>query len=42
MDYRLSTDMNWYSDLWVQYVLNQFSDVVMNIYKNRLEHRSIA
>ncbi len=42
MDYRLSTDMNWYSDLWVQYVLNQFSDVVMNIYKNRLEHRSIV
>lgn len=37
IDYRLSTEMNWYSDLWVQYVLKEFSDVVLHIYKNRLE-----
>lgn len=41
IDYRLSTDMNWYSDLWAQYVLNQFSDVVIDIYKNRLESEPI-
>ena len=37
IDYRLSTEINWYSNLWVRYVLNEFSDVVLHIYKNRLE-----
>src|SRR5699024_334914 len=34
IDYRLSTEINWYSNLWVRYVLNEFSDVVLHIYKN--------
>jgi len=38
IDYRLSTEVNWYADLWVRYVLNEFSDVVLHIYKNRLEN----
>ena len=37
IDYRLSTEVNWYADLWTRYVLNEFSDVVLNIYKCRLE-----
>lgn len=37
IDYRLSTEYNWYSRLWVHYVLNEFSDVVMQIHKQRLE-----
>jgi len=37
IDYRLSTEYNWYSRLWVNYVLNEFSDVVMQIHKQRLE-----
>ncbi len=37
IDYRLSTEVNWYADLWTRYVLNEFSDVVLNIYKRRLE-----
>ena len=40
IDYRLSTELNFYSDLWVQYVLNEFSDVVLNIYKHRLEKKT--
>ena len=39
IDYRLSTEYNWYSKLWVNYVLNEFSDVVMQIHKQRLEHK---
>lgn len=42
IDYKLSTEYNWYSKIWANYVLNQFSDVVMNIHKNRLEHKSTA
>lgn len=38
IDYRLSTEVNWYADLWTRYVLKEFSDVVLNIYKYRLEH----
>lgn len=37
IDYRVSTEFNWYSKLWVNYVLGEFSDVVMTIHKNRLE-----
>jgi len=37
IDYRLSTEYNWYSRLWTNYILNEFSDVVMNIHKQRLE-----
>ena len=37
IDYRLSTEVNWYADVWTGYVLNEFSDVVLNIYKRRLE-----
>lgn len=37
IDYRLSTEYNWYSQLWVNYILGEFSDVVMNIHKQRLE-----
>ena len=37
IDYRLSTELNWYAKPWADYVLNQFSDVVLNVYKNRLE-----
>ncbi|WP_109441435.1 hypothetical protein [Acinetobacter haemolyticus] len=37
IDYRLSTEYNWYSKLWVNFILNEFSDVVMNIHKHRLE-----
>ena len=37
IDYRLSTEVNWYADVWTSYVLNEFSDVVLNIYKRRLE-----
>lgn len=40
IDYRLSTEVNLYSDLWVQYVLKEFSDVVLHIYKNRLESKT--
>lgn len=40
IDYRLSTEVNWYADLWTRYVLNEFSDVVLNIYKRRLEKQS--
>lgn len=40
IDYRLSTEVNWYADLWTRYVLNEFSDVVLNIYKHRLEKQS--
>ncbi len=39
IDYRLSTEVNWYADLWTRYVLNEFSDVVLNIYKRRLENK---
>lgn len=39
IDYRLSTEYNWYSKLWADYILNQFSDVVMNIHKNRMEKK---
>lgn len=38
IDYRVSTEINWYSKLWVNYVLNEFSDVVLQVYKNRLEN----
>lgn len=38
IDYRLSTEVNWYADIWTRYVLSEFSDVVLNIYKNRLEN----
>ncbi len=38
IDYRVSTEFNWYSKLWIDYVLGEFSDVVMTIHKNRLEH----
>ena len=37
IDYRLSTEYNWYSLIWVNYILGEFSDVVMNIHKQRLE-----
>ena len=37
IDYRVSTEFNWYSKLWIDYVLGEFSDVVMTIHKNRLE-----
>lgn len=37
IDYRLSTEINWYSKLWADYVLNEFSDVVLHVYKTRLE-----
>lgn len=37
IDYRVSTEFNWYSQLWINYILNEFSDVVMTIHKNRLE-----
>ncbi|OTG80110.1 hypothetical protein B9T33_09285 [Acinetobacter sp. ANC 5054] len=37
IDYRVSTEFNWYSKLWIHYVLGEFSDVVMTIHKNRLE-----
>ena len=37
IDYRLSTEINWYANVWTQYVLNEFSDVILNIYKHRLE-----
>ncbi|MBH2001753.1 MAG: hypothetical protein I8H98_05735 [Moraxellaceae bacterium] len=37
IDYRLSTEYNWYSQLWSNYILGEFSDVVMNIHKQRLE-----
>lgn len=40
IDYRLSTEYNWYSRLWANYVLNEFSDVVMQIHKQRLEKHS--
>jgi hypothetical protein len=33
----LSTEYNWYSRLWANYILGEFSDVVMNIHKQRLE-----
>lgn len=38
IDYRVSTEFNWYSKVWIDYVLAEFSDVVMTIHKNRLEH----
>ena len=38
IDYRVSTEFNWYSKLWINYVLGEFSDVVMTIHKNRLEY----
>lgn len=38
IDYRLSTQVNWYSKVWADYVLNEFSDVVLNVYKTRLEN----
>ncbi len=37
IDYRVSTEFNWYSKLWINYILGEFSDVVMTIHKNRLE-----
>lgn len=37
IDYRLSTEINWYAKPWADYVLNEFSDVVLNVYKTRLE-----
>ncbi|RKG29243.1 hypothetical protein [Acinetobacter tianfuensis] len=37
IDYRVSTEYNWYSKLWVNYILTEFSDVVMTIHKHRLE-----
>ncbi|WP_111861451.1 hypothetical protein [Acinetobacter sp. CFCC 10889] len=37
IDYRVSTEFNWYSKVWINYVLAEFSDVVMTIHKNRLE-----
>lgn len=37
IDYRVSTEFNWYSRLWVNYILGEFSDVVMTIHKHRLE-----
>lgn len=37
IDYRVSTEFNWYSRLWVNYILGEFSDVVMSIHKHRLE-----
>lgn len=40
VDYRLTTEYNWYSKLWANYLLNQFSDVVMAIPKQRLEQKS--
>lgn len=39
-DYRLSTEYNWYSKIWVHYILNEFSDVVMSIHKQRLEQKT--
>ena len=41
IDYRLSTEFNWYSKLWTDYVLNEFSDVVLNVYKSRLEQQGV-
>lgn len=38
IDYRVSTEFNWYSKLWADYILSEFSDVVMTIHKNRLEN----
>ena len=40
IDYRVSTEFNWYSKLWTNYILNEFSDVVMTIHKNRLEKKA--
>lgn len=40
VNYRLSTEYNWYSKLWADYMLNQFSDVVMAIPKQRLEQKT--
>lgn len=37
IDYRLTTEINWYAKPWADYVLNEFSDVVLNVYKHRLE-----
>ncbi|RZF51237.1 hypothetical protein EXE30_11725 [Acinetobacter halotolerans] len=37
IDYRISTEYNWYSKLWANFILNEFSDVVMNLHKQRLE-----
>lgn len=39
IDYRLSTQYNWYGKIWANYILNEFSDVVMMIHKQRLEQR---
>lgn len=40
IDYRLTTEINWYAKPWADYVLNEFSDVVLNVYKHRLENSS--
>ena len=40
VDYRVSTEYNWYSKLWANYIINQYSDVVMNIHKQRLEPKT--
>lgn len=37
IDYRLSTEVNWYANIWTRYILSEFSDVVLNVYKRRLE-----
>lgn len=39
IDYRLSTQYNWYGKIWANYILNEFSDVVMMIHKQRLEQK---
>lgn len=40
IDYRLSTDLNWYANMWAQISMNSFSHAVLELYQNRLESKT--
>ena len=37
-DHRLSTDFNWYSELWTRSVMSDLQKSILSVIKNRCEH----
>lgn len=35
--YRVTTNLNWYSKLWADYILNDFNDMILEVIKKRCE-----
>lgn len=35
--YRVSTNLNWYANLWAKYLVGDFENQILNVYKNRSE-----